>query len=78
MPEQAARELNLDLSRSFVVGDKRADIGMARAMGGRGLLVQTGYGPFERARADSELEGVPVVANLMEAVSWILGPGSRP
>lgn len=77
MPEQAARELGLDLPRSFVVGDKRADIGMARAMGGRGLLVQTGYGPFERARAGDELGDAPVVANLMEAVSWILGPGSR-
>jgi histidinol-phosphate phosphatase family protein len=78
MPEQAARELGLDLRQAFVVGDKRADVGMARAIGGRGLLVQTGYGALERERAgEHELRDVPVVANLMEAVSWILDAGRR-
>ena len=42
---QAARELGLDLSRSWMVGDKGADLGLAVSAGLRGgVLVLTGYG----------------------------------
>lgn len=42
---QAARRLNLDLSLSWMIGDKPADIGAARAAGCAGaVLVETGYG----------------------------------
>ncbi|HXC64950.1 MAG TPA: HAD family hydrolase [bacterium] len=42
---QAARELGLDLGRSWMVGDKGADLGLADSAGLRGgVLVLTGYG----------------------------------
>src|SRR5271167_4963351 len=44
MLEQAAREHGLDVHRSFVVGDRHADIELARLAGARGILVRTGYG----------------------------------
>ncbi|PLX40286.1 MAG: D,D-heptose 1,7-bisphosphate phosphatase [Deltaproteobacteria bacterium] len=40
----AARELNVDLSASWTVGDKLSDIEAGRSAGTRTALVRTGYG----------------------------------
>jgi D-glycero-D-manno-heptose 1,7-bisphosphate phosphatase len=45
--ERAAREHGIDLASSWVVGDRYADLEMAHAVGGRGILVMTGYGRGE-------------------------------
>src|SRR5690349_12589932 len=45
--EQAAREHGLSLERSFVVGDRYADVKLAHVVGGQGALVLTGYGRGE-------------------------------
>jgi len=46
----AERDLNLDLRRSLLVGDKDSDLQAARAVGARTVLVRTGYGrEVERA-----------------------------
>lgn len=39
---RAARELDLDLSRSWLVGDALSDLEAARVAGVRGILVRTG------------------------------------
>jgi len=44
---QAARELGLDLSQAFVVGDRWVDLALARNLGARAVLVLTGYGKGE-------------------------------
>ena len=44
MIERAAADLGIDVSRSFVVGDKWLDVGLANQAGARGILVRTGYG----------------------------------
>jgi len=44
MIEQAVAALNIDLARSWVVGDSTADIAMARKAGIRSILVGTGEG----------------------------------
>ena len=41
---RAAEELGIDLARSWVVGDREADLELARSVGARGILVKTGYG----------------------------------
>ena len=41
---RAARELDVDTSASYYVGDKLSDVLPARALGGLGILVRTGYG----------------------------------
>ena len=41
---EAARDLGIDLARSWFVGDKAADIACGARAGTRTLLVQTGYG----------------------------------
>lgn len=42
--ERAARDLDLDLGRSWAVGDKPGDLQGAMRLGCRGLLVRTGHG----------------------------------
>lgn len=72
MINQAARDLDLDPARSFVVGDTWLDIGLARAVGARGILVRTGAGAAWEARPQDGLAADAVVDNLAAAVSVIL------
>jgi len=60
----AARQHDLDLLRSFVVGDKRCDLELATAIQATGILVKTGKGSATAAWA--KLAGIRVCANLPE------------
>jgi D-glycero-D-manno-heptose 1,7-bisphosphate phosphatase len=70
---QAAKEYSLDLTRSFVVGDKVSDLEAGWRVGCRMVLVLTGYG-VEAREAFRHLDFQPhyVAADLREAVQWIL------
>lgn len=72
----AARdELGLDLSRSYMVGDKLADVECGRNAGVRAaLLVRTGWGAdHERDHADGlAAANAVVVDDLPAAAAWIL------
>jgi D-glycero-D-manno-heptose 1,7-bisphosphate phosphatase len=70
MVARAVRDLSLDPARSFVVGDTWLDVGLARAVGARGILVRTGFG--SRDRRPQGLDADAVVEHLAEAVGWIL------
>ena len=70
--DRAVRDLDLDPARSFVVGDKWLDIGLARAAGARGILVRSGTGAAEEARPELGLSADAIVDNLAAAASWIL------
>src|SRR5262245_46311963 len=70
---QAQRELDIDLTRSFVIGDKYIDIETAHNVGARGVLVLTGFGQNEREKHRTSLHQPDlVVRNLTEAVDSIL------
>ena len=49
MVHEAARDLGLDLSRSWFVGDKAIDVQCGLAAGTRAVLVRTGHGAGEDA-----------------------------
>jgi D-glycero-D-manno-heptose 1,7-bisphosphate phosphatase len=52
---QAARELRLDLARSFLVGDKGADVAAGRAAGvGRNYLVRSGHALTDGDMAEAD------------------------
>jgi D-glycero-D-manno-heptose 1,7-bisphosphate phosphatase len=70
--DRAASDLHLDPARSFVVGDKWVDVGLARGVGARGILVRTGTGAAEEARPAPDITADTVVDNLAGAASWIL------
>jgi D-glycero-D-manno-heptose 1,7-bisphosphate phosphatase len=71
---EAARDLDLDLTRSFMVGDRYKDIETAANAGVKGILVLTGYGRGENeyfART-AQAQPVHVAPDLLDAVTWIL------
>jgi D-glycero-D-manno-heptose 1,7-bisphosphate phosphatase len=70
--DRAIREFDIDPRRSFTVGDRWVDIGLARTVGARGLLVRTGYGAGEEHKRPDGLHADAVLDNFVEAASWIL------
>jgi D-glycero-D-manno-heptose 1,7-bisphosphate phosphatase len=72
--EQAAAELNLDLSRSFMVGDRWSDLKCGVRAGATSILVLTGYGrgDLEYIGPRQELQPAKVAEDLGEAVGWIV------
>lgn len=72
--DQAREALQIDMARSYVVGDRCQDIQLAHRCGIHGILVKTGYGTGE---AEYVLPGVPekpvhIAEDLYGAVRWIL------
>ena len=76
---RAAADLGLDLSRSWMVGDKISDILAGRRAGVGSILVLTGYGLGEWEYRRSRWPILPdhVAEDLLEAVEWIQGRGNR-
>ena len=63
---EAARDLNLDLSRSCMIGDKASDILCGRAAGTKSIFIRTGYA------LDAPREPDFIAASMTEAVDWVL------
>jgi D-glycero-D-manno-heptose 1,7-bisphosphate phosphatase len=72
--ERAAREHDIDLRRSFVVGDRYGDVELAHNTDCRGILVRTGYGEEDWRDNRSVWPKQPdfVADDLAGAVDWIL------
>lgn len=71
---QAASEHDLDLRRSYVVGDRWSDLKAAAACGAKGVLVLTGYGrgDFRYIGPQQKVQPCHVAEDLVAAVRWIL------
>jgi D-glycero-D-manno-heptose 1,7-bisphosphate phosphatase len=71
---QAAADLQLDLSKSYVVGDRWSDLKAAAQCQAKGILVLTGYGrgDYEFIGPNQETQPHYVAENLQDAVTWIL------
>jgi D-glycero-D-manno-heptose 1,7-bisphosphate phosphatase len=71
---QAAAELNLDLGRSYLVGDRYKDLQTGAKAGVKGILVLTGYGRGEYEHFGRTWEAQPayIAADLLDAAAWII------
>jgi D-glycero-D-manno-heptose 1,7-bisphosphate phosphatase len=71
--ERAARELAIDLTQSYVIGDRYGDVAAGHAVGARGVLLKTGHGTHEITQCN-EWSRPPefIAANVLEAVKTIL------
>lgn len=72
--ERAAADHAIDLRRSAFVGDKPADVEPAAVLGGRGILVRTGYGVMSES---SVAPDVRVADDFAAAVALILAEAPR-
>ena len=74
---QAAKDLNIDLDLSYMVGDRLLDMEAAQTVGVKGVLVKTGH---RRDLLQDDGSGRPMEENkpdfiatdILEAVQWIL------
>ena len=66
---QAQSDLNIDLARSWYIGDSTPDLGAAEKAGVSSILVETGHGGLDRRYP---YEARFTVANISEAVTFIL------
>lgn len=65
---RASEELDIDLARSYVVGDMLKDIDAGKRVGAKGVLVRTGYG-----RNVTQTDKPAYIAeDVLDAVKWIL------
>ncbi len=71
---QAAKEHDIDLSRSYMIGDSSRDLGAAAAAGAVPILVLTGYGRGELEYLSHRWKVQPtfVAEDLLDAAHWVL------
>lgn len=73
----AARDLGIDLTRSWMIGDKWGDVQFGQRVGARSILIRTGWGTLEEAIRP---EGQPVETicdTLAGAVAYLLEADAR-
>ena len=72
--DQAQQRFDIDMSKSYVVGDRYVDIELAHRTGLKGVMVKTGYGRGELSYVlpDKSREPDYVARDLLHAVQWIV------
>ena len=72
--DRAREVFDIDMSSSYVVGDRHVDIELASRLNLKGVLVKTGYGlgEIEYIIPEKRLKPHHVAEDLLDAVKWIL------
>jgi len=65
---KAAEDLNVDLERSYMIGDMPRDMDIARKVGAKGVMVRTGYGRNVVATSKPHY----IAEDLLDAAKWII------
>ncbi|MEO6035721.1 MAG: HAD family hydrolase [Verrucomicrobiota bacterium] len=69
----AREEFNIDLSQSYMIGDKLIDLECGWNAGvKKSILVRSGYGKGIEAKAADKIDAAIVCNDLREAAEWIL------
>lgn len=71
LAHRAARDLDADLSHSFMIGDNHSDIELGQRVGAVTILVRTGYGA--RIEAEQKVRPDYVADDLLDAARIIRG-----
>jgi D-glycero-D-manno-heptose 1,7-bisphosphate phosphatase len=75
--QQACESFEIDLQRSYVVGDMYTDIELAHRAGITGVMVKTGYGlgEIEYILPQKTVRPAHIAEDLLDAARWILNRG---
>lgn len=69
--KRAHRDLNIDLSQSYMIGDKASDVEAGKRAGAKTIFVTTGRGEEEKEKLNSKPDHI--AESLAQAVKWLLG-----
>ncbi len=71
--QKAAAEHKLDLEKAVVIGDKLSDLELGKNLGGKSILVLTGYGKKEWEKLqDVTIKPDFIADDLLGAVNWLM------
>lgn len=72
MIKMAQQIVDIDIANSVSIGDKLSDVQLCQNLGGRGILVLTGYGTSERDRIESSGIRPDFIADtVLDAARWL-------
>lgn len=77
MVDQALENHDIDLARSWVIGDSKCDIDLAFNIGAGSVMVTTGYGPEQLKLFTDRRQPDHVSSGIKEAVEWIIRNGGK-
>ncbi len=74
MIDRAVKDLDIDVKKSYVVGDKWSDVELGQRAGARTILVRSGFAQDAEGNARPERLADPdyIAHTITEAVAWIL------
>ncbi len=77
--DRAERDLNIDVKRSYVVGDKWSDVELGQRAGAHAILVQSGFSPDDPGNIrPAHVKDPDFIAHtIIEAAEWILTDAQR-
>ncbi len=77
--KSACETFDIDMTNSYVIGDRSTDIELAHRAELKGILVKTGYGrgDIEYVLPGSPLKPFHIAGNLLDAVRWIIERDDR-
>ncbi len=77
--KSACETFDIDMTNSYVIGDRCTDIELAERSNLRGILVKTGYGlgDIEYVLPGSPFKPVHIASDLLDAVRWIIEKDDR-
>lgn len=78
MIEDAARDLGIDPTQSWMIGDKWLDVQLGQAVGARTILVRTGWGAEQEEKRPPHQQVDAICDNLIHAVALIVDNGTLP
>ena len=72
--DQACASFDIDMTRSYMIGDRHTDMEFASRAGLKGIMVETGYGlgDIKYILPNMDVKPVHIAKNLFSAVNWIL------
>lgn len=79
MVELACRRFDIDMSNSYVIGDRYTDMELADRCNVKGIMVKTGYGKgdLKYVLPRKNIRPAFIAEDLFEAAKWIIGHGNE-
>lgn len=78
MIKMAAKKFNLDLKKSYTMGDKLTDVALGHNGGMKGILVLTGFGKWQRTLIRKEKTKPDFIArDFYGGAKWLVNQGKR-